>query len=110
MLFRATWLSPTDLILPNTRRIGASLIPIFQRSAPGRVRAGVPGDRRPREESLYGAGIHVCPGAPLARLELRIVIGELLSRTRTIVMVANKQPVGAVYPASGFSSLPLRIA
>jgi hypothetical protein len=35
---------------------------------------------------------------------------ELLKRTRIIAAVANKQPVGAVYPASGFSSLPLRIA
>lgn len=29
-------------------------------------------DRDPRDNLLYGAGIHVCPGAPLARLELRL--------------------------------------
>ena len=78
------------------------------------VEFGVPDefrlDRDPAKNLLYGPGIHVCPGAPSARLELRIVMEELLKRTRTIAMVANKQPVGAVYPASGFSSLPLRIA
>src|SRR5690606_1907000 len=35
---------------------------------PGEVRL----DRDPRPNLLYGAGIHVCPGAPLARLELRV--------------------------------------
>jgi cytochrome P450 len=51
------------------------------------------------------------PGdAPLARLELRVVMEEMLKRTRTIAMVSNQQPVRAVHTASGFSSLPLRIA
>jgi len=66
-------------------------------------------DRAPAKNLLYGVTIHVCPGAPLARLELRIAIEEWLKRTKTIVMVSNKQPVRAVYPASGFSSLQLRI-
>ena len=58
---------------------------------------------------LYGAGIHVCPGAPLARLELRIVMEELLARTNRITLAPDKEPVNAFFPASGFSSLPLRI-
>lgn len=66
-------------------------------------------DRDPSLNLLYGAGIHVCPGAPLARLELRIVLEELLARTRGIALVPDKPPVKAMYPASGFSSLPLRI-
>jgi cytochrome P450 len=66
-------------------------------------------DRDPAQNLLYGAGIHVCPGAPLARLELRIVMEELLSRTRRISLVPAKPPKRAVYPASGFASLPLRI-
>ena len=64
-------------------------------------------DRDPSQNLLYGAGIHVCPGAPLARLELRVLIEELLARTRQIALVPGKPPVRAVYPASGFSSLPL---
>jgi cytochrome P450 len=64
-------------------------------------------DRDPSLNLLYGAGIHVCPGAPLARLELRLVIEELLARTRRIALAPGKPPVRAMYPGSGFSSLPL---
>jgi cytochrome P450 len=66
-------------------------------------------DRDPSQNLLYGAGIHICPGAPLARLELRIVMEELLARTRRIALVPGKPPIKAMYPASGFSSLPLRV-
>ena len=38
-------------------------------------------DRDPRDNLLYGAGIHVCPGAPLARLELRVFTQALLTHT-----------------------------
>lgn len=66
-------------------------------------------DRDPATNLLYRAGIHVCPGASLARLELRVLIEELLGRTKSIAMIPDKKPARAIYPASGFSSLPLRI-
>ncbi len=66
-------------------------------------------DRDPGQNLLYGAGIHVCPGAPLASLELRVLMEELLRRTRRIEPVPGKSPMLAVYPASGFSELLLRI-
>lgn len=66
-------------------------------------------DRDPAKNLLYGAGIHVCPGAPLARMELRIFMEELLKQTHWISLAPDKVPVRAIYPASGFSSLPLRI-
>lgn len=67
-------------------------------------------DRDPAQNLLYGQGIHVCPGADLSRLELRVVIEELLKATRHIALVAGRPPEIAVYPASGFSSLITRIS
>lgn len=66
-------------------------------------------DRDPETNLLYGKGIHVCPGAPLARLELRVLMEELLARTTAIEMVEAATPVNAPYPASGFLSLTLQI-
>lgn len=66
-------------------------------------------DREPELNLLYGAGIHVCPGAPLARLELVIIMSELLKTCSSITPIHEKCPVKAVYPASGFSSLRLHI-
>jgi cytochrome P450 len=65
-------------------------------------------DRDPRLNLLYGAGIHVCPGAPLARLELRVFVEEVLSRVRLAPSTRSK-PVRARYPAGGFESLPMAI-
>ncbi|RUM95114.1 cytochrome P450 [Pseudaminobacter arsenicus] len=62
-------------------------------------------DREPAQNLLYGAGIHVCPGAALARLELRIIMEELLAQTKRIRLAPGEQPVKALYPAGGFSSL-----
>lgn len=66
-------------------------------------------DREPSDNLIYGAGIHDCPGAPLARLELRVLMEELLEHTDHIELVAGTEPVMAAYPASGFATLPLRI-
>lgn len=66
-------------------------------------------DHDPAKNLLYGAGIHVCPGAPLARMELRVVIEELFKHTTWIEPVPGKPATNAVYPASGLATLPLRI-
>lgn len=66
-------------------------------------------DRDPATNLLYGAGIHVCPGAPLARLELRLVMEELLGRTASIDPMPGAPATRAVYPVSGFAVLPLRL-
>lgn len=65
-------------------------------------------DRDPALNLLYGAGIHVCPGAELARMELKILLEELLAGTKQLALAG--EPVHAVYPASGFSSLPMSIS
>jgi cytochrome P450 len=64
-------------------------------------------DRDPAQNLLYGRGIHFCPGAQLARLELRVVMEELLNQTREIALAPGRQTSIAVYPAAGFSALPI---
>ena len=66
-------------------------------------------NRDPELNLLWGAGIHVCPGAPLARLEMRLLIEELLEQTTMISRIAEKSPRRAVYPTTGFSDLHLRM-
>ncbi len=66
-------------------------------------------DRDPAANLLYGAGIHVCPGAPLARLEMRLALEELLRRTTQINLAPGTAPTNATFPASGYSVLPLQI-
>jgi cytochrome P450 len=66
-------------------------------------------DRDPEQNLLYGAGIHVCPGAPLARLELRVLAEELLSGTSALQPDPDEDAVRAIYPGSGFTRLPLRV-
>ena len=56
---------------------------------------------------LYGAGIHVCPGAPLARLELSTLFEELLYWRPRFQHASGAEPRRAHYPAGGFASLTL---
>lgn len=53
----------------------------------------------------YGAGIHVCPGASLARMELRLIMTALLTHTKQFSLTPKQQLVYAMYPASGFKQL-----
>lgn len=63
--------------------------------------------RNGQHNLLYGAGIHVCPGAPLARLELRVIMQSLLAGTADIALDAHARIERASFPASGFVSLPV---
>ncbi len=65
-------------------------------------------DRDPGSNLLYGAGIHVCPGAPLARMELECFLEEFLSAMGAFEMVPGKTPERAMYPVGGFSSIWVR--
>jgi cytochrome P450 len=58
---------------------------------------------------LYGAGIHYCLGAPLARLELRVAVQTLLEHTSGITLAADAPLRRETYPGNGFINVPLRI-
>ncbi|MBP9052184.1 MAG: cytochrome P450 [Ilumatobacteraceae bacterium] len=61
-------------------------------------------DRDPSLNLLYGAGIHVCPGAPLARLELQSYVAAFLDGTQRVRPVSDPAPVRASYPTGGYRS------
>lgn len=65
--------------------------------------------RNPDDNLLYGAGIHFCPGASLARLELRVALEELLRATSAIELVPDHPAEPVAWPGAGFELLPLHL-
>lgn len=66
-------------------------------------------DRDQEKNLLFGAGVHYCQGAPLARLELRVALEELLARTTAIEPGTTAPPQRDRYPSNGFETLPVRL-
>jgi len=66
-------------------------------------------EREAQQNLLYGAGIHVCPGAPLARLELQLAMEELLRCAQQIELSVDTPGQPATYPANGWVSLALTL-
>jgi len=60
-------------------------------------------DQNKANNLLYGRGIHICPGAPLARMELRIFVQELLEHFTQFELIDI--PIRANYPSGGFKNL-----
>ena len=65
---------------------------------------------RPRERQhlSFGTGPHQCIGARVARLELRLVLTEVLSRTAGMELEGEPVPEGGVPLKDGYTYLPLR--
>jgi cytochrome P450 len=59
---------------------------------------------------VWGRGNHLCMGASLARLEMRVALEELLSRTKRFKLAASGAPHRAVYPSDGLAVLRLRFS
>jgi cytochrome P450 len=66
-------------------------------------------DRSPNPHLSFGAGIHFCLGAPLARLELGILFRAILERMPTLELVA--EPAWKPrFVLRGLQALPVRLA
>jgi cytochrome P450 len=63
--------------------------------------------RKPNRHLTFGIGPHICIGAPLARLELRIALDELLERTSSFSL--DGEPVPTAGLKSGYDRLPIRV-
>lgn len=63
--------------------------------------------REPNRHLTFGHGIHKCVGAPLARLELAVVLHELLGRTSE-VRFDGEPKRGSIVPAA-FKTVPIRV-
>ncbi len=65
-------------------------------------------DRDPNPHVSFGAGVHFCLGADLARLEIRILFEELMRRLPDIRLAPGTQPVyGASAVVREISELPV---
>jgi cytochrome P450 len=70
--------------------------------APDRFR----GDRGPNPHLAFGAGIHFCLGAPLARMELQVSVRALLQRVGALeVLSGRRRPT---FVLRGYESLVVR--
>jgi cytochrome P450 len=54
-------------------------------------------------------GIHVCPGRPLATLELVVALQTLLEATSRIELAPEDAPVRETYPLGGWQRVPVRL-
>jgi cytochrome P450 len=109
-LFRATT-EPAELSgveLP----VGVRVMPVFgsanrdDRRFPAAHRFDL--DRRPADHVGFGQGVHLCLGAPLARLEARIAMETLFNVTGTIALAGDI--VGTTsFLLRGCTSMPLKV-
>lgn len=74
---------------------------------------GDPDACRPREHAphnlVYGIGPHMCPGRPLATLELVVAVETLLQHTASIELAAGAGAERETYPVGGWRRLPVRL-
>jgi cytochrome P450 len=64
--------------------------------------------RAPNDHLTFGAGRHVCLGASLARLEVRVVFEEMLKRVGTIEIVGEPDRLRSNF-INGIKHLPVRV-
>ncbi|MCY1379561.1 Steroid C26-monooxygenase [compost metagenome] len=74
---------------------------------------GDPDAYRPEQNAphnlVYGTGIHVCPGRPLATMELVVAVEALLKATALIDPAPDASPERETYPLGGWRRVPVRL-
>ncbi|MGC4081972.1 MAG: cytochrome P450 [Vicinamibacterales bacterium] len=74
---------------------------------------GEPEAYRPQEHAannvVYGSGIHVCPGRPLATLELVVATQTLLALTSRVELATDVHAERETYPVGGWRTVPIRV-
>lgn len=65
--------------------------------------------RQENRHLAFGMGIHFCLGAPLARMEGRIALGQLAARTKTLELAVDEPPYKENLTLRGLAALPVRM-
>lgn len=65
-------------------------------------------ERKRNPHLAFGHGVHKCLGAPLARMEIRVVLEELLARTQNFALLEELEPENT-WPEYGVRELKLKI-
>ena len=65
--------------------------------------------RRDNRHLAFGSGIHFCLGAPLARLEGRIVFAALLRRCPGLALATDRVEWRQTFALRGLTALPVRV-
>lgn len=64
-------------------------------------------DRQPNRHLTFGHGIHLCIGAPMARLEIRVALEELLKQTRSFAL--DGEVVRTQFHRVGVTAMPAKL-
>jgi cytochrome P450 len=64
-------------------------------------------DRTPNNQIAFGFGGHVCLGQHLARMEMRILMEELLPRLKSVELAGEPARAESIF-VGGLKRLPIR--
>jgi pimeloyl-[acyl-carrier protein] synthase len=64
--------------------------------------------RQPNRHLAFGSGIHFCLGAPLARMEGQIALGQLISAQRKLTVATERPEWRVLSSFRGLERLPVR--